>query len=980
MNASGISRSPSFVFLLTQSIWKDLSEWKRSPDGMYTVRDCCCSEFEEVVKSVEGLSPQIQVQRMKALTAILNQNWRQKYKLFVTASYYDGSNSKELGLTVSSFGLSLLDLPWLPAVTLFNTPYTVPLLKGSELYQVSEGNRRLLHSHMPYIGAEVTDDEFLKHLGIRISVSAECLLGYLRQWAKSGEGGPFHTSVDHMRNVYLFLWRKSEEIFEREGSSFIRDAFREEELVFVPLSTIEKRQWQVADVNGHFLSVHKVCWWDKTSVLYRRQESGWEIPAHLPRVLSSYYMSRESSNQMREAFNHFGVSEDIKIQGLIDLLEYNASHSPTPDAAEVESFRSIAEAITAVINRPHPTVSSFPGMGEESEDMIDQALVNYFRHNVQELRVFPSQGKKWVLLKGLFLNDKGEIARQFADTEGIHFLQWPPKKGRRPEDELPNCFTDIICNIPLLSQCITSRVTPGMIKLSTELQEMLYHMIPLIQRYLFSKHQEEHKELEIHHGIVEYLQRLKCFTTIELKCRYVIELDGKELVSEESTVKGCWLEDEPATPAVYVVTSTSGKITDKGSLVDQVLIKLFFRKVADKTNARSFLTDLVMNDPKSEEEKTEIAERFNLPDLPQESNHWNVIAPETVASKPPKAVEKDEDADITEENQMEEESPDDGCLKAWPPRAPVRDPNTQKAGKRREGTFSPSQEHQPPSEDVITLKDVQALREAQTQRKDNIQHKQEDGGEYEQAQGQQPYHTNREREQMHFPTAQNNEQLQPRQGKPEQLEEPETVPPSEKETDQDDRSVASRSIPAGSATAERRQQKFQWTPRTAPDFTNAESMDLTELMESVPIDDNTVTEALVPGEGGQASREAVGRWGEWFIYDLLKKSSVLPNGLKIVNVNWLNKDRESGNPYDLVVEAEGEHQFFIEVKATASLNKELIPISWKELKFAELQQQNYLLYRLYNVGKSPGEMQLKYLQNLCSHIETHPAARLFLTL
>ena len=952
---------------------------------MYTVRDYYCHEFEEVVKSVEGLLPQIQVQQMKALAVVLNSSWSQNYKQFVTASYYDGSNTKELGSVVSSFGLSLRVLPWLPAVSLFNHPYDIPLLKGSEVYQDSVEIRRLLHSHVPYIGVDVSDGDFLKHLGIRVSVSAERLLDYLRQWAKSGEGKPFYTSVEHMRNVYVFLWLKSEEI---HASNFIRDAFSEEELVFVPISTRQAGSRLEEDVKGCFLSVHKVCWLDKTTVLFNRQRFNKDIPAHLPRILSFYYIRElePSDQKIRGAFDHFGVAEDIKLQGLIDLLEYNASHSPTPDANQVENFRSIAEAIASTIDRCRLLASGFPEMGEEAGYVVDQAMVDHFHRNVKQLHVFPSQGKKWVTLKGLFINDQDEIARQFVNSEGINFLQWPlpPKRRRRADDALPNAFTESICNIQLLSRCITTRVTPsrGMIMPSSELQEKLYHMIPLIQRYLYSRHEQEHKELEQHQGIGEYLRRLKCYSTLELKCLYVIEVGGEEVVSEESAVKGYWLEDDPELPALYVVTSTSGKITDKVSLVDHVLIRLFFQRVADKMEARSFLTDLVMNDPRSDEEKTEIADRFKLPDLPPELKHWNVEAPPDL--KPPKEIENAEDDDITEESQVEEEpaetADDGGSLKAWPPRAPVRDPNTQRVGKRQEGTFSPSQEQQPPSDDVITLKDVQALQGERPQTEDGLQHEQGDGSKSEQIHGQQPCPNTREHEHSHFPTAQGKEQLQPRQGKPQQLGEPEgVVQHRERVTNHNERSEAPSSAP-GDGTSLRPQKQFQWRPSTAPDFTNAESLDMTELMETVTINDSATTEPLVPDEGGKASKKAVGHWGECFIYHLLKDSSVLPNGSRIVNVRWLNEDRESGNPYDLIVEAEEEHEFFIEVKATASLTKELIPISWKELKFAELQQENYLLYRLYNAGKSPREMQLKYLQNLCGHIESHPTARLFLTL
>ena len=289
---------------------------------------------------MKKLSQQISRRCMITLAVMLDRSWNE-YKQFVTARYYDGANKNELGTTMSSFGHSLRSLPWLPSTS--NS-----LLKGSEVYLDSQGNRHLLHSHVPYLAAEVTDTEFLQLLGVNISVNDDRLFEFLQQWSKHRGEQPFCTSLDHMRNVYLYLYRKNSGY---ESSSSIVDAFINGELIFVPLSNTRWKN-RKADVEGRFYSVHKVCWCDQTTVLYRRQDNEEELPLHLPRVLSLYYHG--VNDPSRFAFQQFGVRENLSLQNLIDLLEFNASHRPNPDISDLECFRSIAEVVCSTVSHSVP--------------------------------------------------------------------------------------------------------------------------------------------------------------------------------------------------------------------------------------------------------------------------------------------------------------------------------------------------------------------------------------------------------------------------------------------------------------------------------------------------------------------------------------------------------------------------------------------------------------------------------------------------
>ena len=944
------------------------------------IRDYCCREFDGIVKSMEGKPSQYSCPRMSRLAKLLDELWHE-YGQYIIASYHDGTNINELGKTMSSFGHSLRVLSWLPT----RSPGISPLLKGTDLYQDSAVNRRVLHHHVPYLAVELANSDLVKHLGVNVDVSEERLLRYLQQWATPSGGEPFCTSIKHMRNVYLNLHRKSAEYALTAEGNFIVEAFRTGELVFVPLANTNWKHNRRNDVSGHFYSVHRVCWRDRTTILYSEEMDGREIPSHLPRVLSSYYhygAERDVNDLIRTAFCHFGVEEDLKIQNLIDILEYNASHNPSPETRDVELFRNIADVVVATIY-VHPQSFGPPGdyMAEEQDRVMNQNLADYFLGKIKNLKVFPSQGKKWVTLKGLFVNDKDEIARKFAKTEEIHFLQWPSGKSKKHGPELPNDFTQL-CNMPQVSCCASFRVTPrSQVRQSDELREMLYHMIPLIQRYLFSKHSEMHDQLERHQGIAEYLENLQVLSILELKGLYGIKVDGKEYVSEEIAIKGCSLQDDSST--LYVVTDTSGQFTNKMSLVD-VFLQMFFHEVGDTSEARYFLNDLVVNNPQSEDAKSEIVQRFELSDLPEGSKRWNVKPPKPLlvmeASK--ERVEDAEVAEVFPENDEKDvtvKSADGTSLKAWPQRASVRD-MTQKKPRRHDQPSSSSQEDQTARDDVITLKDIrsESAQEYQPKHSESVQEVRSGGQtsfeKQPHTQDSQTPHTT-------------NEQMRPYQGV--KYSQREVNDSQERNHQKDDgldgeRSVTAEREKAGLAchsVPARKELGLEkhWVPHNPPDFANAHAMDISDLMEAVTIDDSLVTE--LPDEGGQASREAVGRWGEWFIYNyLLKASTKLPSGEKIVKVWWINEEQESGGPYDITVLTEDKKTCFVEVKATSSHTKELIPISWKELKFAEENKDRYFLYRLYNAGKSLKEVQLKYLQNLVSHLNTTPTARLYLTL
>lgn len=117
-----------------------------------------------------------------------------------------------------------------------------------------------------------------------------------------------------------------------------------------------------------------------------------------------------------------------------------------------------------------------------------------------------------------------------------------------------------------------------------------------------------------------------------------------------------------------------------------------------------------------------------------------------------------------------------------------------------------------------------------------------------------------------------------------------------------------------------------------------------------------------------ANAEEIGHWGESFVYAFLKANAKN-------EVIWMNEIKETGSPYDIKNIVDGE-QIFIEVKSTASSEKNLLEISSQEIKCAFEKQNNYHLYRVYNAGK-PQECRIERLCNLAYHLD-RKSVRMFI--
>ena len=949
-----------------------------------------------MVKSIEHLKPDMKVKQMIALAELIDSCWSsgQEYKKYMLASYCDGSNSTELGQVNSSFANALSTKAWLPAVNHDGLPYWANpvqgpecLHKGCDLFQQSDVNKRLLYCHVPYIGAQLRDYSFIKHLRLKEDISSEELLELFNKWsATSTEEGHFTTSMDHMRNVYLFMRRKSEEEEQVFGTTGIRDTFKSRKLIFVPLDPKTRQQ----DRAGKFYSVHDVCWNDNSTILYNRLKNGEPIPDHLPKILAYYYYYHSSTiSDIKHAFLYFGVSQTLKMQWLLDLLEFNASFSPRVEPKEAQNFRTIIEQVI----RPCEDFSEQEYEGELY--MKHTPNVAFVHDKLKTMEVLPSKSKKWVSLGKLFIDDAPEVSKHF-DPSKIDFLFWPNGSGRESAKELPSHLAEIFC-IPLLSGSFGKEFAAGQMRPYLPLQTSMHYMVPVIQKFIHANFPQLCVSLQNQQGIDEYLKRLRFFSVIELNCIYSIQLLGNDIRSEPVSLRGYSLDDDdPHRPVIYAVVNEMGKIMEKRSLV-QVLSSIFFRDVTVTDEASIFLNTLVLEDLQNEDDQTLFMKSHELEQqLPAETAEWYVPLPDT-PSRPmisKNTTEQFPQEEIVEEEAQEGEEHDTGeiKMKAWPPNSSVHVALAEKveAHGRRVGAAMKSLPRPPEEEeDTVTLGYVQKVKGEEGMQEDESKMPRSPTSPSTKtlsntSSGFPPLSPGLQTQSSSTSvSSEDHHQQQPAQAVGTRGHIDKAAPAKEVSKDAEERPRRRQAGNGEEEKARTGEHMVKSAPSHGPQkpaksfsFTNIESVDLSSLMQTVEVD---IEQALVPDYQESSSRMEVGRWGEQFIYSYLKNKQALPNQTKITSIKWINAQAETGYPYDIEVEVNSMQTMYVEVKATSTPDKVMIATSWNELHFAQEKGESYLLFRVYNAGKSVREVRIKWLQNLFGHIETHPV-RFFITL
>merc|ERR1711871_1940944 len=125
-------------------------------------------------------------------------------------------------------------------------------------------------------------------------------------------------------------------------------------------------------------------------------------------------------------------------------------------------------------------------------------------------------------------------------------------------------------------------------------------------------------------------------------------------------------------------------------------------------------------------------------------------------------------------------------------------------------------------------------------------------------------------------------------------------------------------------------------------------------------------------EGQMDSQESdyTGRLGELLVWKWLAKLAAdcsVPFGAGGEGwaARWVNKECESGKPYDIVVERNGvDHEvFFVEVKSTSTSDVRAFEISTEELASAHQHGCNYIVARAFNISRTADRVRIVLISN-----------------
>ena len=930
--------------------------------------------------------------QMSKLAKLLDENWEEEYAPCMDAKIYDAQNDHSLDANdASSFKRKLVQLAWLPCNDAYMCSAKKLLLKGTELYDSQATQiRSLLHDHVPYIGVELKTSNFISLLGIKGTIDANELMTSLQEWSQvSG----FVTSIEHMRNVYVYLQRAVEDQATCNMFS-VTDLFKEEKLIFVP-DQYSDRETGMTSTTGSFYSIHSVCWIDPSTVLYYNQKHNRDLPSGLPKVLQLYYgMTGDPLTQrVQQAFNYFGIPQNPRVSAYISLLKHVSSLSPTPEPHLVKDFTSVALYLVSLCANDSNISSS------------------YIFSNLKKARVFPSHNEIWVTLEDCLLeNDSPELAKCFRETEGIHFLQWPAKlteshksfsySSRQHNFENQQAREEFIkiCQIPKLSAKASPRITTvGVTTPEDEIRKYLNIWVPLIQRFLTTFCPQIYSQLKLE-GIQEIFPRIQCLSVDSLDCRYSLTHEESVIEGSSSIPLNCaYTTDTSSIPVIYIAKS---KVTRLGSLLP-ALMKLFMNNPHSEEDAetfRRFLTENVfLEQPSTAEEAEAIANACELSSIPEIDVVWNfplpryqVIEEDEVESMEDSQDEEDDfDMFSREVSQPRVDSREHAGVTSWPPKASV--PSHSDETQRYASTSQRQRAVDDGTDNIIGEDDFKDIRskyiEGQSSSVPDVQehspgpqvpnsaHVTEDDHVSSSLGGSVTRHrrTNDSSQSLSIVesqpqgTSSADHNLPTQQGLPTDTKSKHTLSSTTKHT----------------ATMPEQERTRRWKEHEQADSSNTEIdlVSIEQLVQSVQKDSNPLIPLLDDPTDDEESLLRIGRWGEQFVYTLLKRSGELPDGRKIKQITWVNEVKESGKPYDLELELESDQpdtvqRDYIDVKSTASGQKELVAASWKELKFAQAQSENYYIYRVYGAGSSSSRVCL--VRNLCAYLEVNQTRLFFM--
>ncbi|KAM3591779.1 uncharacterized protein V6R79_007248 [Siganus canaliculatus] len=980
---------------LASSPWSEESKtWFQNAGQDCVIHDYPCEEFQALATA--QLTDSLLLQQRMALLELLVTNWDtgHGYSQYLTAEVVD-SDGREIARAKSSFYHSLCSLEWVPAYRLQEGEeperrYLCP----SSVYLSSPEVSSLLGNHVCYV--DLDSSKFSRALGIRETVSADTLISYLKQWCVRPEadhqeqrepqddleGATFTSTVQHIHNVYTFL-------YENCAAGRLKELFQHTPAVFIEFN--RRNDW----CSGRFYHLKDVCWSEPTGMFlrYKPLTQAPDSPVQQPKILAPFYNQLVG---MSDFFSKLNVDTSPNMKQYASLLELICSSSPTP---RVEMLQDVSVLYAKLAQKcKNPASGSSLDHETTMRPALHDAYCATLKGMVSDKRVFPTKDNTWVsLAQKPMIPDSKELEKVFKQRKEICLLNLPApekkpahksKSGSGDRANSVPAFNESdralfleICGIRLLSQCVKSEPLTEVLRPCPAVQALVRSMVPYIQRFLFHSDElsEVYSEL-VDNNIGEKIKKLSFRQVGKLYIRYQLDVDDREVLEVQDI--GCLLKDQKE---LYIQKDYLSANLD----ICRELSKLFCSESSHRKELVSFLSGLItsLSDPGS-------LRRFllkeDLGELPSEEEVWEVPEP----PKPEMTLERVLSRTVSSSAAPEEpprSAQEDGEQKlvCWPPRASIQNPGTSHLGHGDSGVVDavmkmwpppPGPTNPVPEKDVVhggssqslnsSFKAEQPPRISRAAELPGLQRVHPGPPDHaaatlntprppDRTQQSETTEADRAEDAEKNPAAPRPPSAAPAESAPTQLPANSLVGP--------DAVVLSGTFQGAAAVTE--------TPRPLNlDFSGAH-WNPQNTLEDMEL--NCQRPQTVVLSEDSMDLTVIGEWGEQLVNSFLCHWRDGDEAGRPVHVLWCNQSGESGQPYDFKLTfgpAGGPGGVvYVEVKSTIKKEKSFIHLSANELDFALKEKERYHIFRVYSAGDAHS-VRLCRIQNLAQHLHTKDLA------
>ncbi|XP_055006163.1 uncharacterized protein wu:fj29h11 isoform X2 [Boleophthalmus pectinirostris] len=991
---------------LASSPWSvESSRWCQSRSEGCVIDDYPCEEFYSL--AMAQLPDPLLLQQRAALLELLANNWDSghHYSQYLTAQVID-RDGRTIASTRSSFYYYLCRLEWVPAHHPVQSGQEQrSFLCPSSVYLSSEEIRGLLGTHVWYV--DIQPSEFTRALGMRNTVTVDSLISYLKEWCggaqaegEEPEGSEFTSTVEHIHNVYSYLYKNC-------SQSVLKELFQHTPAVFVLLQR-HSEEW----CSGRFYHLKDVCWSDPTSMFFRYKSltQNPSSPVQDPRVLAPFYNNLED---MKDFFTRLlSVNKSPNIKQYVGLLDVVCSSCPIPTS---EVLQDVSVLYATLANKcKMPTTMD---QDESTQPRLNLGYCSTLKGMISDLRVFPTKDNTWVSLsRRPMLSDSRELEKVFKAHKELCLLNLPPAekntakktKSSRPgpsttfQEEDRSLFLDI-CGIKPLSACVTSEAQTENLRPCPSMQEMVRSVVPYIQRFFYHREDLSEVYFELQESnIAHKIKKLSFGQVGKLYRRYQLDLpDSDSIVELEDVV--CLLKDNKE---LYIQKDNLGSRLD----ICRELVKLFCSEAAHRKELMHFLSGLItsLHDHAA---LRRYLQKEDIRELPEEEEQWEVPEPPKPPQPEPSLERAFSQFSVSDETPRPSQEDGEQTLVCWPPRASLS--NTGAARKAGDGVVEAVNKMWPPP---APPKDRQY--EGPSEPRDHASRVLSSPAPISQEnQPRAPEHLQRghgHSQQPSAPTTSTSRHTEPPESRHraqpdgQRAEEAPAAPkppsaPEHTTTDTTAATAAATTTAAAPAAAPSALPTDSSIPTTAP-TSQADSpvpgpevvvvsgvfqgsaasadphrpplhMDFPQWKGDMSMEDMVIA-CEKPDTvffSDQKDLVAIGEWGERLVHSFLLHWCNGTDPARPSSVSWCNERGESGQPYDFQLSFTHPHgdatTVFIEVKSTVKTDKAFVHMSANELDFALKKKEQYHIYRVYSAGDAQ-QVRLCRIQNLAQHLHT----------